>query len=96
VAIADGGKPGLADNDERLGITVTHATHLIDEAMKVLFFYRFFYRLKNFERTRRSSARGGADQNHRHLVIPYLSPAGFGLSFYFLEFQFFSFSSFSF
>jgi len=66
--------------------------------MKVLFFHRVFYRLKDFECASGSSARGRADQNHWHLVIPYLPPAGFGLSFYFLEFQFFSFSfsSFSF
>jgi hypothetical protein len=77
---------------------MTHATHFINEATKILFFYRFLYRLKNFDRTSGSSAGSRTHQNHWHLGIPYLSPAGFGLLFYFLEFQFFSFSfsSFSF
>jgi hypothetical protein len=94
--IADGRKSRLPEYDKRFSVAVPHATHFVDEAVEILFFYRVLYRLKDFERASGSTAGSSADQNHWRLVIPYLPPAGLRLFFYFLEFQFFSFFSCSF
>ena len=96
MAITDGRISRFPKYDQRLSITVSHAAHFIDEAIEILFFHCVFYRLKDLERASRSAASGSPDQNHWHLVIPYLPPAGLRLLFYFIEFQFFSFSSCSF
>jgi hypothetical protein len=61
---------GLANNDQRLCVAVSHAARFKDVALEILLPHFLLDGLKDFKSAGSPSARGGADENHGCFAIP--------------------------